>query len=75
MPFNVYCDAANDDDAGERNLFYDDASAAIIVFPSLILSIGLAIHSGLKCTATKTFAIFALCYQTSYAPHCTMQNS
>ena len=54
MPFNVYCDAANDDDAGEWNLFYDDAFA-IIVFPSLILSTGLTIHSVLQCTATNTF--------------------
>ena len=38
-------DDDNDDDAGKWNLFYDDASAAAtIVFPPLILSIGLTLH-------------------------------
>ena len=50
MPSNVYCDAANDDDAGEWNLFYDDAFA-IIVFPSLILSTGLTINT--LCSAMR----------------------
>ena len=47
-------------------LFYDGAdalSAAIIVFPSLILSIGLTLHSGLQCTVTNTFALFLLFFQ------------
>ena len=57
MPFDVYCDAANDDDAGEWNLFYDDAFA-IIGFPSLILSTGLTIYSVLQCTATNISAFY-----------------
>ena len=32
LQINVYLDAPNDDDAGKWNLFYDDASAATIVF-------------------------------------------
>ena len=55
--FNVYCDAANDDYAGEWNFFYDDAFA-IIVFPSLILSTGLILCSAMHCN--KHFCVLCL---------------